>query len=248
MTPFQCIPIPTDVAERFRRSLIDDSGNALRSIEATDHGSFPCRHWPGFRQTRRAHAARVPTTFPGRRASTGPPSPIFIHEETLLRASPPGMRSPPIIGQGALISIRAYDSADQCIYDLGHVCAGAALDAPLDQALSDPANRLSQYPHRTPRLHAGPHRGPAAPVTPCTGLASPSLSGASPPQTRSRGPPLQRRRPDRDPPGAMPPFGQQDPQLRRLRHPRLGHQHGTRRQPAPACRSAATAGRSRSRP
>ena len=69
----------------------------------------------------------------------------------------------PIIGQGALISIRAYDSADQCIYDLGHVCAGAALDAPLDQALSDPRTAFVNIHTARPgcmlaRIEARPHR------------------------------------------------------------------------------------------
>jgi hypothetical protein len=43
----------------------------------------------------------------------------------------------PIIGKGALVSVRAYDEADQCVYDLGQVCAGADVGAPLQRALSD---------------------------------------------------------------------------------------------------------------
>jgi hypothetical protein len=35
-------------------------------------------------------------------------------------------------------SIGAYDAADLCLYDLGHVCSGAEVDAPLDRALADP--------------------------------------------------------------------------------------------------------------
>ena len=161
MTPFQCIPIPTDVAERFRRSLIDDSGNALRSIEATEHGSFPCRHClafakPGERMLLGSY------NLPQPQGIYWTPSPIFIHERPCLRFTAENAVAP-IIGQGALISIRAYDSADQCIYDLGHVCAGAAMDAPLDQALSDPRTAFVNIHTARPgcmlaRIEARPHR------------------------------------------------------------------------------------------
>ena len=43
----------------------------------------------------------------------------------------------PIIGEGTLVSVRAYDAADQCIYDLGQVCTGAEVRAPLARALGD---------------------------------------------------------------------------------------------------------------
>jgi hypothetical protein len=34
--------------------------------------------------------------------------------------------------------VRAYDAEDICLYDLGQVCAGADVDAPLARALDDP--------------------------------------------------------------------------------------------------------------
>ena len=44
MTDFRCVPIETDVAERFRRTGTDDNGNRLRRIEASSGDSLPCRH------------------------------------------------------------------------------------------------------------------------------------------------------------------------------------------------------------
>lgn len=38
MTAFQCIPIATDIADRFRATGIDDSGNTLRRMEAPGFG------------------------------------------------------------------------------------------------------------------------------------------------------------------------------------------------------------------
>jgi len=44
MTAFRRIPIPTETAERFRRSGVYDNGDTLRRMVATDGNSFPCRH------------------------------------------------------------------------------------------------------------------------------------------------------------------------------------------------------------
>ena len=46
MTTFQCIPIPTETAGRFRRTGIDVNGNPMRRLEvgAVAGSSYPCRH------------------------------------------------------------------------------------------------------------------------------------------------------------------------------------------------------------
>lgn len=44
MTRFRCLPMGTGTAARFRRTLRDDADNALRRVEATRAGGFPCRH------------------------------------------------------------------------------------------------------------------------------------------------------------------------------------------------------------
>ena len=65
------------------------------------------------------------------------PSPIFVHAEACpLYAEDNAIAQ--IIGEGTLISIRAYDDADQCLYDLGQVCAGKDARALLERAIGDP--------------------------------------------------------------------------------------------------------------
>ncbi len=44
----------------------------------------------------------------------------------------------PEIVRGSLVSVRAYDAEDMCLYDLGQVSDGADVDAPLRRALDDP--------------------------------------------------------------------------------------------------------------
>ncbi len=64
------------------------------------------------------------------------PSPIFVHADDCPQFAAPGMVAP-IIAGGVLVSVRAYDAADRCIYDLGQVCSGADVAAPLTRALDD---------------------------------------------------------------------------------------------------------------
>ncbi|MDP9096399.1 MAG: DUF1203 domain-containing protein, partial [Pseudomonadota bacterium] len=65
------------------------------------------------------------------------PSPIFIHERSCARAQTTDEVAP-IVRANGLVSIRAYDSTDQCLYDLGQVCSGRDVDLPLARALDDP--------------------------------------------------------------------------------------------------------------
>ncbi len=135
MPKFKCIPIPTETADRFRRTGADDNGNALRRMEATDVGSFPCRHCLSFAKAGETMLLGS-YNLPRPKGIYWTPSPIFVHAEACARFGTEDTVAP-IIRQGVLVSVRAYDSADQCIYDLGHVCAGSEVDAPLARALSD---------------------------------------------------------------------------------------------------------------
>ena len=136
MTVFRCVPIPTETADRFRRTGMDDNGNTLRRVEASDAQGFPCRHCLGF-------AKLGETLLLGSYNLQRPlgiywtPSPIFVHAEACARFTSENMVAP-IISRGVLVSVRAYDQADQCIYDLGQVCAGADVNAPLRRAIDDP--------------------------------------------------------------------------------------------------------------
>lgn len=135
MTAFRCIPIDTETAERFRRTGTDDNANTLRHMEATSANGFPCRHClqcatPGEMMLLGSYNLKGPLGI------YWTPSPIFLHakacpcfdaEDTIA----------PIVRQNSLVSVRAYDAAEQCLYDLGQVCSGSEVDAPLDRALGD---------------------------------------------------------------------------------------------------------------
>ncbi len=136
MIALQCIPIPTETADRFRQTGVDDSGNTLRRMEATDANGFPCRHCLCFAKPGEV-VLLGSYNLPRPHGIYWTPSPIFVHAEACPRFSAENTIAP-IIGQGVLLSVRAYDNADQCVYDLGQVCAGADVDAALDRALTDP--------------------------------------------------------------------------------------------------------------
>ncbi|MGX7703656.1 DUF1203 domain-containing protein [Methylobacterium sp. Gmos1] len=136
MAAFRCIPIPTETADRFRRTGTDDRGNPLRRIVATQDGAFPCRHClrlagPG--ETMLLGSYDLPKPL----GIYWTPSPIFLHEAECPRAEAVDEVAP-IVRENPLVSVRAYDDRHQCLYDLGHVGAGAEVDAPLARALDDP--------------------------------------------------------------------------------------------------------------
>ncbi len=135
MTHFQCIALPTETARRFRATGVDDSGNTLRRVTATDGGAFPCRHCLAF--ARPGEPMLLGSYhLPRPRGIYWTPSPIFVHEQDCPRFAATD-RVAPIIAEGALVSVRAYDAADQCLYDLGQVCTGPEVEAPLLRALGD---------------------------------------------------------------------------------------------------------------
>ena len=136
MTRFRCVPIEEAVAERFRRSGRDDRGNVLRRMEASEDGGFPCRRClscaaPGDAMLLGSYDLPRPSGI------YWTPSPIFLHARDCLGFTAEDVIAP-IIRANALVSVRAYDAADQCVYDLGHVCPGPEVDGPLERALADP--------------------------------------------------------------------------------------------------------------
>ena len=135
MTAFQCIPVATEIAERFHRTGQDDHGNQVRRVVATPEGGFPCRHClrlaePGDTMLLGSY------DLPQPRGIYWTPSPIFLHEVACPRAETANEMAP-IVRSNSLVSIRAYDAADQCLYDLGQVCPGEEVDGPLKRALGD---------------------------------------------------------------------------------------------------------------
>jgi hypothetical protein len=135
MPAFRCVPIATEVAERFRQTGQDESGNPVRRMDATDDGGFPCRHClqPGVAgETMLLGSYKLPRPL----GIYWTPSPIFVHERPCLAFTAENEIAP-IVDVNTLVSVRAYDGSDQCLYDLGEVCAGDLAQAPLERALAD---------------------------------------------------------------------------------------------------------------
>ena len=113
MTAFRCIPIPTETADRFRHTGVDDNGNVLRRMEASSIGNFPCRHCLHFAQLGETMLLGS-YNLPRPQGIYWTPSPIFVHAEPCPHFSAENTVAP-IVGQGTLVSVRAYDEADQCL-------------------------------------------------------------------------------------------------------------------------------------
>ncbi|MDE2006614.1 MAG: DUF1203 domain-containing protein [Rhodospirillales bacterium] len=133
MPGFRCIPIDPAIAESFRASGRDQAGNALRRMIA-DHPS-PCRVC--LRDAAPGEAVLLGSyALPRPRGIYWTPSPIFVHASPCAPFDAPNRIAP--ILRGRMISVRAYDAGDQCLYDLGHAGDGAEIEAPLATALADP--------------------------------------------------------------------------------------------------------------
>ncbi len=135
MPKFRCVPMETEIGDRFRRTEFDDNGNALRHMDASNAGGFPCRHClqcaaPGEAMLLMSY------NLPWPRGICWTPSPIFVHAEACKRFASENEVAP-IVRLNTLVSVRAYDASDQCIYELGQVCSGGEVDTPLERALSD---------------------------------------------------------------------------------------------------------------
>jgi len=134
MSTFRCIPIPTETAERFRATGLDDAGNSLRRMPAGPTGA-PCRHClrdgaPGEMMLLGSY------NLPGPRGIYWTPSPIFIHADACERYDQFDHVAATV--RPRLVSVRAYDAEDMCLYDLGHVADGDAIDDALVRAITDP--------------------------------------------------------------------------------------------------------------
>ncbi len=134
MGSFRCIPIETSVAERFRRTGLDDRGAEIRRVEGRAGGA-PCRHC--LRTTEEGEPVLLASyDLPAPRGVYWTPSPIFLHAEPCPRFEAVGEVAPII--RRSLVSVRAYDAEDMCLYDLGVVAEGAEAGGPIARALADP--------------------------------------------------------------------------------------------------------------
>ena len=136
MTHFRCTPIDTAMAERFRRTGLDDRGNPLRRMTADQSGGFPCRHC--LRLAQPGDAMLLGSyDLPRPQGIYWTSSPIFLHADPCPAFDTPDTIAPTVTANG-LISVRAYDEADLYLYDLGRVCEGRNAAEPLARALDDP--------------------------------------------------------------------------------------------------------------
>src|SRR4051812_12627701 len=109
------VPIETETADRFRRTGRDDGGNTLRRVVVQPGGSYHAG-------TASVVGVRGEEMLLGSYHLKRPkgiywtPSPIFLHADACARFGADGEIAP-IVRANALVSVRAYDAQDQCIYD-----------------------------------------------------------------------------------------------------------------------------------
>ena len=134
MTHFRCVPIPTETAQRWRRTNQDDAANPLRRAISTGTGA-PCRHC-----LRNATAGEEMLLgsyhLPSPTGIYWTPSPIFLHASDCTAYTAQDEIADII--RTSLISVRAYNAEQTVLYDLGQVAEGPDADAPLARALADP--------------------------------------------------------------------------------------------------------------
>ncbi len=134
MPPFRCIPVETTTAARFRRTGHDDRGLPLHR-RIVDGPGFPCRHClqlgaPGEAMLLGSY------DLPHPQGVYWTPSPIFLHARDCARFEARNAIAP-IVLANAIVSVRAYDAAELCLYDLGAISEGGAVAPVLDRALAD---------------------------------------------------------------------------------------------------------------
>lgn len=139
MSRFRCLPLPAETARRFRATGRDDRGLPLHRRVADGPG-FPCRHClclalPGETVLLGSY------DLPHPQGTYWTPSPIFLHERDCAPFTATDEVAPIVLANG-LVSVRAYDAAEMCLYELGQVCEGQAVEAPLRRALDDVRTRF----------------------------------------------------------------------------------------------------------
>lgn len=135
MTRFRCLPMDAAAAARIRATGRDDR-NAPVHRRVADGPGFPCRAC--LRLARPGEAMLLASwDLPLPRGVYWTPSPVFLHAEGCATA-PVEDALPETVTMNTLASLRCYDAAGMCLYDLGLVLDGAAAEAPLRARLADP--------------------------------------------------------------------------------------------------------------
>ncbi|MGE5146586.1 MAG: DUF1203 domain-containing protein [Candidatus Eiseniibacteriota bacterium] len=134
---FRCIPIDSAVADRFRASGRDDAGDGLKRItvhRVAGGANYPCRHCLApVEDGRDALLGSYHLDRP--HGAYWTPSPIFVHADGCAPFDEPD-RLPDVLRR-PLLSVRAYDAAEQLIYELSDVAPGAEVDPLIERCLAD---------------------------------------------------------------------------------------------------------------
>ena len=139
MPRFRCIAMPSEAAHRFRETGRDDRGGTLHH-RVVDGPGFPCRHC--LRLGRPGETMLLGSyDLPRPAGIYWTPSPVFLHAAACPRFAAEDEIAPSVLANG-LVSVRAYDAEEMCLYDLGQVCEGPAVAGPLMRALEDPRTRF----------------------------------------------------------------------------------------------------------
>ena len=139
MSRFRCRPIPTETAARWRATGRDDRANPLIH-RIVDGPGFPCRHClhlgePGEEMLLGSY------DLPNPQGVYWTPSPIFLHAQACPRFTAEDEIAPIVLAPG-IVSVRSYDAAQMCLYDLGAISEGPDVGPILARAVADPRTRF----------------------------------------------------------------------------------------------------------
>jgi hypothetical protein len=136
---FRYVAMPTETADRFRQSGVDDFRNPLRQLTAhADEGYF-CRHCL-------AQPGRGNQVLLGSYNVKPPnghywqPSPIFFCAEGCQRFERDDT-IPPAVRAIQLVNARPYDGEDRLLYDLNDTVTGDRLASLVQRCLEDSRTR-----------------------------------------------------------------------------------------------------------
>ena len=135
MTQFRCVPMDTPSAQRFRATRRDDRGGPAHS-RIVDGPGFPCRHCLRLGEVGE-EMLLVSWNLPLPQGPYWTPSPVFLHARDCAAAVIEDAL-PETVTANMLVSLRHYDAGGMCLYDLGMVSGGDAVEAPLRERLRDP--------------------------------------------------------------------------------------------------------------
>ncbi len=139
MPRFRCTPIPTETATRWRATGLDDRGLALHR-RSVDGPGFPCRHCLRLGEVGEEMLLGS-YNLPHPQGVYWTPSPIFLHARDCARFTAEDEIAPIVLANG-IVSVRSYDAAELCLYDLGAVSEGREVAPILMRALADPRTRF----------------------------------------------------------------------------------------------------------